>query len=263
VQLQDRLPEIRARGLELAAISYDSPAVLDAFAKRYGIDFPLLADPGSGVIKKFGLLNREIESGPAVGVPYPGTFVLDPAGVVRQRFFEATYQERDAASAMLLALGAGPAGASTRIDTPHLEATIAVSDPTISPGHHFTIAFDVVPRPGMHVYARGTHAYRPITPVFDPNAALALGDVHWPASREYHFVPLDERVPVYDEPFRFLQPMSLKVDEGNALLKTSDTLVISGALSYQACDAKICHPPQQVPFRVSVGLRPLIRDRQP
>jgi hypothetical protein len=48
-----------ARGLTLAAISYDSPAILEDFAKRHRIDFPLLADRRSETIGGFNVLNTE------------------------------------------------------------------------------------------------------------------------------------------------------------------------------------------------------------
>lgn len=256
------MAEIRSQGLELAAVSYDSPATLRTFAERYKITFPLMSDPGSATIRRFGLLNQTIEaSSPMYGVPHPGTFIVDTNGRVTKRFFEAAYQERDATSSMMLALGAGAGGAATRIDTPHLQATVAVSDRDVAPGHRFSLVFDVTPKPGMHVYARGQHDYRPFVPLFDPNAALTFGDLAWPPSREYFFAPLNERVPVYDRPFRLTQPVMLKVADGNELLKTTQTLTISGAISYQACDDKICYLPQRIPFQLGVGLKPLIRGR--
>jgi hypothetical protein len=236
--------------------------VLQAFTKRYSITFPLLSDAGSAAIKRFGLLNREEKAGTSTyGIPYPGTFLVNRNGVITHRFFEASYRERDATSSVLLSVGGGPAGASTQLTTPHLRATVALSDPTVSPGHRFSVVFDVDPLPGMHVYAQGKHDYRPIMPLMDPAPALTIHDIDWPPSREYYFQPLDERVPVYDAPFRFVLPMTLKVAEGNELLKKGDKLTISGAVSYQACDDKICYLPQTLPFSLTVGLKPLIRDR--
>jgi hypothetical protein len=264
VQLQDRLSDIRAQGLGLAAISYDPPAKLRTFADRYGVTFPLLSDTGSAVIRRFGLLNRQVdEKSPAFGVPHPGTFILDAKGVVTRRFFEASYEERDATSAILLELGSAPGGTATRVQTRHLQATIAVSDRDIAPGHRFSVVFDVTPAPGMHVYARGQHEYRPFAPLFDASPALVFGEPAWPPSREYFFAPLKERVPVYDTPFRLTMPVMLKVAEGNDLLKTTTSLTIGGILSYQACDDKICYLPEKIPFQLNVGLKPLIRGRLP
>ena len=44
MQLQNTKQKFEAQGLKLAAISYDSPAILKDFAERHNIDFPLLAD---------------------------------------------------------------------------------------------------------------------------------------------------------------------------------------------------------------------------
>jgi hypothetical protein len=253
---------VRAQGLGLAAISYDAPDVLRRFADRFKIEYPLLSDTGSAVIRRFGLLNTEVEkSSRAFGVPHPGTFIVDRAGLVKRRFFEPGFQERDAAAMMLLAIGGGPSGPSVQLSTPHLDATISASDPRIAPGHRFAVVFDITPRPGMHVYARGDHDYQPVAPLFDPRPGLVLHEMAWPPSREYYFAPLDERVPVYDQPFRLVQPITLQVAAGNTLLETTDTLTVSGALSYQACDDRICYMPQRVPFTLPVNVQPLVRER--
>jgi hypothetical protein len=47
------------QGIRLAAISYDSEAILKYFADRQHIDFPLLADPDSRVIRDYHVLNTE------------------------------------------------------------------------------------------------------------------------------------------------------------------------------------------------------------
>jgi hypothetical protein len=262
VQLQDRLRDIRAKGLGLAAISYDPPDTLKRFAERYRIEFPLLSDKGSAIIRRYGLLNETIaKDSSTFGVPHPGTFIVDRGGKVTSRFFEAAYQERDATSGILMTLGAGPSGASAQVSTKYLTAIVAASDRDVAPGHRFSIVFDVVPARGVHVYARGQHDYRPITPLFDPVPALVFGEIDWPPSRVYFFEPLDERVPVYDQPFRLVQPVMLKVNEGSELQKTASALSIKGTLSFQACDDKICYMPQAVPFEISVGLKPLVRER--
>ena len=49
MELQSNLEKIRAQGLGVAAISYDSVAVLKNFAERRGIAFTLLSDPDSKI----------------------------------------------------------------------------------------------------------------------------------------------------------------------------------------------------------------------
>jgi len=129
--LQGRLTELQAKGLGLAAISYDPVDTLAAFSRQRGITFPLLSDAGSATIKKYGILNPVPEEalGPnkddpavkadiqkyvsvvnptaaMVGIAFPGTFILDRKGRVTSRFFEDFYIERNTVSSLLVRVGA-------------------------------------------------------------------------------------------------------------------------------------------------------------
>ena len=121
MELQGRYDDIRRQGLGLVAISYDSPDTLKAFAASRGSRFPLIADPGSAIIRRYGILNRQQEAGtPTYGIPHPGTFIVDRKGVVTARFFEDAYQERYTAAAILTASGADSGRAATcGIDAGH------------------------------------------------------------------------------------------------------------------------------------------------
>jgi predicted dithiol-disulfide oxidoreductase (DUF899 family) len=85
VELQSNLEKIRAEGLGVAAISYDSVAVLKSFAERRGITFPLLSDPESKIIRDFGIFNEQSQKGTIqYGIPYPGrTWWTAPAASQR------------------------------------------------------------------------------------------------------------------------------------------------------------------------------------
>jgi len=71
--------------------------VLREFAEKQRIPFPLLSDVDSEVIGAYGILNDRIEPGDAMiyGIPYPGVFVCDEAGVVVSKFFHDSYKKRD------------------------------------------------------------------------------------------------------------------------------------------------------------------------
>ncbi len=81
-------------GVELAAISYDPPEVLAAFAEERGIAFPLLSDPGSRTIDAFGVRNQEADHGRTRGIPHPGTVLIDSEGVIRGKLFYRGYMAR-------------------------------------------------------------------------------------------------------------------------------------------------------------------------
>jgi peroxiredoxin Q/BCP len=104
VQLQADLRDIEAAGLTLVAISYDSVSDLAKFAEKRKITFPLLSDAGSKTISAYGLLNQEAE-GKAVGIPYPGTILVDRAGVIRAKLFQEGFRDRHSAKELIKAAG--------------------------------------------------------------------------------------------------------------------------------------------------------------
>ena len=107
MQLQADLKELEAAGLSVIGISYDSGDTLSKFADKRKITFPLLSDPGSKTIKAYGLLNKEA-AGKAEGIAYPGTIVLDRAGVVRAKLFLEGVVKRHTTSELLKAAKAIP-----------------------------------------------------------------------------------------------------------------------------------------------------------
>jgi peroxiredoxin len=291
VELQDRLDELQAQGLGVAAISYDSQEVLAAFAERKGVpDVPLLSDDDSEVIRAFGIYNHVAEEGIGprkddedvraavaqyvsvfganpmiVGTPFPGTFVVDREGRVTSRFFEEFYRERNTAANIMLKLGtpiSGIAGSSG--ETAHLEIAASQSNPDITVGSRFHLALDITPKPGMHVYAPGAAdlGYRVIGLDLDTPSYLRAPPAEYPASEIYHFEPLDERVPVYQAPFRLVQEIVVEGDpESTARLAELDALTLTGRLDYQACDDAVCFNPASIPLTWTLAVQPLDRQR--
>lgn len=70
------------------AVSYDPVATLADFAKAKGITFPLLSDEGSATIRAYGIENEDM------GIPHPGTLVLDAQGVIRAKLFIDGFRKR-------------------------------------------------------------------------------------------------------------------------------------------------------------------------
>ncbi len=93
IALQEGLADIKAAGLQLVAISYDSVEVLERFAKKGKIQFPLLSDSGSATIKAWKLLNADAK-GNGEGIPHPMTYVLGQDGIIRVKLGHEAYQNR-------------------------------------------------------------------------------------------------------------------------------------------------------------------------
>jgi hypothetical protein len=263
VELQGRLAEIRKAGMGLAAISYDPVAVLADFSVRRGITFPLLSDPGSETIKRYGILNTTVDAkNPLYGYPFPGTFVVDRQGVVTSRFFEKAYQERDTISSILVRLGQDVAVDATKIAGAHVTVTSYATDEIVAQGTHFSLVLDVTPGPRVHVYAPGARDYRPVAISVEPQPGLVLKAPHYPPSEDYFFKPLKEHVPVYQQPFRIVQDVTLDPSsQGTAALKDVRSLTITGRFDYQACDDRVCFTPQSVPLSWTIRVKPLDRER--
>lgn len=263
MELQSRYADITRQGLGLIAISYDAPETLKQFSDSRGITFPLIADAGSAIIKKYGLLNTTVDpKSRTYGIPHPGTLVVDRKGVVRSRFFEDAYQERYTAAAILSTIGAAVAGSPVSATTPHLTMAASISDSVAAPGERLAVVVNVTPKPGMHLYAPGKHDYQVINLVIDPQPWLRPQSTIYPASQIYHFKPLDERVEVFMKPFQLRRDVTvLATPEAQKLLAGMTSVTITGALEYQACDDKVCFNPARVPISFVVGLKQL--DRRP
>lgn len=289
MELQSQLKELQAKGLGLATISYDPVETLAAFSRQHGITFPMLSDAGSATIKKFGILNTAVELGlgpdkddPAVeeevrkyvsvvrpnaamiGIAFPGTFILDPQGRVRQRFFEDFYVERNTVSDLLIKLGGetGAAVAGTKISTAHLDITTYPSSAEVAPGDRFSVALEIQPHAQIHVHAPGAKGYRSISLGLEPNPQVRALPVQFPASEIYFFKPLNERVPVYRKPFRLVQELVLEgTPQAQAALRGKESVTVRGTLEYQACTDRECFNPVSVPLSWTMNLRALVTQR--
>jgi len=125
-------------GLGLAAISYDSPAILKDFADRRKIAFPLLSDPDSKIIRAFGILNESVKPGTAqYGIPYPGTYIVDPQGKVVSKYFEDDFRERISVSDILAGRYGERADSTSAVEAKHIKLSASASTTVAHPGIAF------------------------------------------------------------------------------------------------------------------------------
>jgi alkyl hydroperoxide reductase subunit AhpC len=267
VELQAHMEEFRKRGLNVAAVSYDSPQVLSNFATRRNIRFPLLSDAESRTIRAFGILNESIQKDSFVyGVPYPGTYVLDASGVVTAKYFEEEYAERVTASDILVRqFGATiptlPAGGSTpapnRVEGKHLSVTESTSTRYTIGGQKIALILTIEMQPGIHVYAPGVEGYKPVAWEMSPGAAglpaRLFTPVAWPPSKTLHLKAIGESVPVYEKRLRLVREFTVPSDQ---LLRTATSsdgrIALEGTFRYQACDATTCYNPETLPVHFNI-----------
>ena len=112
-------------------------------------------------------------------------------------------------------------------------------------GAKLALFVDVTPKPGIHVYAPGSKDYIPITVKLNALPEVKVGKVAYPKSEMMTFA--DEKVPVFQKPFRLTQDVTL-----DKSAKTGSTVTVSGTVNYQACDDRVCYPPESSPITWTV-----------
>ncbi len=263
--MEQALPQIRSAGLGVAAVSYDSVAVLKQFSARAGITFPLLSDPRSAVIRSYGILNETVDKDtPFYGIPYPGTYILNSRSRVVSKYFEDDYRVRDTAASILLRqFGLAPKQHETSAGK-HLVVTTGLSDLEVRPGQRITLSAEAKPGPRIHVYAPGTQGYIPIAFTLDPSNGFTADPVVYPASKTLTLPAIHEAMPVYDAPFRMLVTVTLaNAATIEPLLDAGRHLRIEAKFRYQACDDQECFVPETLPLAWTVHVLAFDRQRAP
>jgi DsbC/DsbD-like thiol-disulfide interchange protein len=115
-------------------------------------------------------------------------------------------------------------------------------------GAKLMLFVDVTPKPGIHVYAPGSKDYIPITVKLNAQPEIKAGKVAYPKSETMTFA--DEKVPVFQKPFRLTQDVTL-----DKSAKAGSTVTVSGTVNYQACDDRVCYPPESSPITWTVVVK--------
>ncbi|MFD2261555.1 peroxiredoxin-like family protein [Lacibacterium aquatile] len=109
--LQLALPDLKALGASLIAISPDLPDHSLSTAEKHALDFDILSDAGNMVARRFGLvsgvpdevrlmyLGKGLDLGARAGttaweLPIPATYLVGRNGIVRLAFVDADYTQR-------------------------------------------------------------------------------------------------------------------------------------------------------------------------
>lgn len=267
MELEKDLASIRQRGLGLAAISYDSEAILRSFADRQHITFPLLSDPESKIIKAFGIFNETSPAGTMFyGIPYPGTFVVDPQGKVVSKYFEDDYRERFTASDILdRQFGAATDSGRSVVAAKHLNLIEAAGTAVARPGQRIVLSLELELPPKMHVYAPGVQGYIPIEWKLEAGGPAAKQHpFEYPPSQKLRLEAIHETVPVYRDRVVLSREITFGPEAAlRSLVTPEGELVVKGSFRYQACDDKICYTPETVPVQWRFHFEGLDRQRAP
>ena len=104
-------------------------------------------------------------------MPYAGSFLLDGAGVVTDKFFEPDTEYRRTA-ASILAQGGAAAEGGAAVEARRFTARPWISNEAIAPGQRFTLGVEIDLQPGHHAYAPGARGYRGLDLALDARPAV-------------------------------------------------------------------------------------------
>ena len=233
VELQQAEQRFKDQGIGLAAISYDSEAILKDFANRLSITFPLLADPQSEIIRKYGVLNSEAK-GMQQGMALPGFFYIDSKGRIKEKFFETAYADRYTANNVIAKLFPELTEQLTRkVEAAHIGLTLQQSDQVAVPGSHLVLIAEVSLVKDLHVYAPGAKGYIPIELKLEPAQEMKFDQPAYPQSKILFLKAIKERVPVFDGKFRITQDVTISTDRTFIKsLAPGKTVTVKGGLKY-------------------------------
>jgi peroxiredoxin len=79
---QQSLPELKSRGIDVVAISVDTPEINRRQRQKLGYTYTFLSDPNAQVIRRYDLQHRR--AGPkGTDIARPAEFLIDSGGIVR------------------------------------------------------------------------------------------------------------------------------------------------------------------------------------
>lgn len=263
------MPQLRAAGVGVAAITPDSPDVLRRFASSYAIDYPLLGDIGGRVIDTFGLLNPNIvpNERQAPGIPFPGHFLLDVDGRVMAKSFTGDLRHRPSGTALVAEHFGHYEGPHAVVETEEIRAVIRMSTNRLFGGQEAAVRVDLDIAVGWHVYAPGVEPpYRRLEVDLEGDL-LASQTFQWPAPDEVRFDALDATLPVYDGRVRATGRLRLRWSPPPSIFGGLDeavrrraiapgTYALNGVLRYQACRDDLCLEPRELRFTLPIEVEP-------
>src|SRR5271155_4717698 len=213
LSLQRATGRFKEKGIGIVGVSYDSQEILKFFTERHAITYPLIADPKSEIIERFGVLNPTA-TGFTKGMSYPGFVYVSTDGRVQETFFEEDIRTRFTGNNVLTRIFPELSGVAPKdVPAPHLQLKLSQSDDVVAPGNRVTLVVELALPPDMHVYAPGVQGYKPVALEMNANSRATLQTVSYPKSKLLLLPVVGEKVPVFEGKFRIAQDVTVSFDK--------------------------------------------------
>lgn len=216
------------------------------------------------MIRRYGILNDQVgrEDAFLEGIPYPGVYVTDEAGIVVAKFFHDTYKLRDSPELLIdAALG--------RIVLSEEEPSVSGGDAevrvsvsvhggrgTIRQGIRRQLVVRCELAEGLHLYGEPVpEGMIPTTVTVSAPAGLVVEAPIFPPTQTLRLESLDMTLPVWSGTVDIVVPF-YAVGELASETRPLDaeTADIEVGVRYQACDDAVCYPPKTETLTLQLDL---------
>ena len=226
----------------MIGISYDSIEDLKSFSEKHQISYPLLSDAGSEVIKRYGILNKNADS----GIPNPGIYIIDKSLKVMSKQFYKRYAERPTAENVLVTHLNGDIQSNIQpFNTSYMTGTIALSDTLVYKGQVLAIKIHFTFKENWHIYGKPIpEGYIPLTINLESNPSFSLDSFQFPDTKEITLESINETFNILPEEFTLNSFLRMKEQPqfGSNILNIT--------IKFQACDSIVCMQPEELKFQI-------------
>jgi hypothetical protein len=261
---------MKADGIKVYGISYDTADSLKAFSDEFGITYPLLSDEDSAVIKQFGILNTLITpedtetdaTGKSFyGLPFPGVYVTDGTGVVSEKFFSRYFGTRSSTGSILnSALGKvlkHDESPYSAVDDERVKVSAFLADESMKLEYTSTLYLRFELAEGLHLYGNPLpDGFIPTEVEFLETPGIRFGDAVYPETHAMRFDALDVTLPVYEGVMDVAIPVTATSEILNwTNFSQPESVELKMRVRYQACSDTVCFLPKstEISLKVPIG----------
>ena len=259
------MSQLKDEGIKLYAISYDDTEALEAYTHGAGIEFTMLSDERSEVIRQYGVFNTLIGEEEAFfhGIPFPGFFLVDEAGVIRDKLFNPHLAVRDGVESILDSfLGRtepgrdDPVGALTEDDGIEVTAVLRGGGGVlrVGPRRRLVVRFEM-PQ-GLHIYGEPVPDGIVATRIeVEAPEGVRCEAIESPFSQPFELPGVDATLEVWEGQVDFVIPLFANNDLLHAVAAAaSPSIELTVNIHYQACDDHQCFIPRRRTITLNVPL---------
>jgi hypothetical protein len=186
------------------------------------------------------------------GIPYPGVYVTDEAGVVVAKFFHDTYKKRDSPELLIdaalgrVVLADDTPSASGGDDEVRISASIHGGKGTIRQGILRQLVVRCELREGMHIYGEPVpEGMIPTTLTVSGPPGLVIEAPIFPPTEILRLEGMDVELPVWSGTVDIIVPFYAVGELASETRPLDmDSAEIEVGIRYQACDDAVCFPPK-------------------